>query len=114
MNEADDIMVAIQAIMEHVQTEFSSANGDGGSWVGVDADARLRLTRRIRDEVNRLANVFERVRHNIDAVPGGRISGLELDLALEKEKKELEIIRATQRELEALLGNLLKGKAASS
>lgn len=107
MDEADDLVVAVQSILEHVQAEFGAAGDaadDGaGRWVGVDADARLRLARRIRDEVNRLAAVFGRVRATIDAVPGGRLTAAELDAALAAERAELMRLEATKASVDALL-----------
>ena len=110
MAEADDIMAAIQAILEVAQGEFSSVlveagGGMGGMprWGGVDADARLRISRRVRDEVNRLREAFVRVRAAIDAVPGGDMTPAELEAAMCGEQRELERVLTVKAKLEMIL-----------
>ena len=112
-DDADDTMAAIQSILEAAQSEFSAAStpsssiGAGGAgparWAGVDADARLRLSRRVREEVNRLREVFVRVRGAIDAVPGGDMTEAELDAAMRAEERELARVQTAQQALAALL-----------
>lgn len=116
MQEADDIMTAVQAVVEHVTAEFSAAAGAAGAgagapgrWAGVDADARLRLAQRIRDEVNRLGDVFERVRATVQAVPGGDVTPDALDAALEAERAELARLQAARAALQAVLDRVAPG-----
>lgn len=99
-------MSAVQAILEHVTAEFSAADTGDGRWAGVDADSRLRLARRIRDEVNRLTEVFERVRSNILSVPGGDLTPDDLENALNLERRELQRLTATRASLEDMLRRL--------
>ena len=97
-------MSSIQSLLDIAQAEFAGAEGDGGGrWVGLDADARLRLSRRVREEVLRLGDVFARVRADIDAVPGGGVPPEELLAALAAEARELARLQGAQRSLEALL-----------
>lgn len=101
MNEADAIMSSIQAVMEHVSAEFSQADVAGGHWAGVDTDARLRLARRIREEVNRLTEVFERVRATIAAAPGGDLASDELERRIAQQQRELAQLTAADAALQA-------------
>lgn len=101
MNEADAIMSSIQAVMEHVSAEFSQADVQGGRWAGVDTDARLRLARRIREEVNRLTEVFERVRGTIAAAPGGDLASDELERRIAAQQRELARLTAADAALQS-------------
>lgn len=105
MEEADDIATSVQSIFELVQVEFAQAAAtmDPGKWTGLDADARARLTKHCREEVNKLRDVFLRVQATIDAVPGCDRTASEID----EEAAELEALRAREAATNALLRSLI-------
>lgn len=53
MDDTDNIMVAVQTILEIVQEEFAaaSAKSEDGRWTGLDADSKHRIDVKARDEV---------------------------------------------------------------
>lgn len=54
MEEADDVFVAVQAVLEYVQTEFTQAAQamPDGKWWGLSHEARQRIAVKSREEVS--------------------------------------------------------------
>jgi uncharacterized small protein (DUF1192 family) len=101
----DDILAAVQAIIEMAQADFvaAAAGMDAGRWHGLDADTRGRLSRKAREEVKRLTALFACIRAEIDATPGAALSPAELERRIAERRAELERLQATERALDAML-----------
>ena len=91
--EMDSIVTSVQALVEVVQAEFGAAAGEmpDGRWLGLDTDARDRVTRKAREEARRLQTAFDRVQAAIDALPAGDVgpdalARLVADRAAERER----------------------------
>lgn len=116
MEEADDIMVSIGAIFEVVQEQFLAAAegmhqglppGAPVRWTGLEGDARADTTRRLREEVNRLKAVFDRIAASIDASPAASLRPEEV----EAEKARLRGVLAGLSQAKAWL---VKAKEVAS
>ena len=88
MEEADDIMVSIGAIFELVQEKFAEAAegmhkglppGAPVRWTGLEGDVRADTSRRLREEVNQLKAVFDRIQGSIDASPAASLRPEEIE-----------------------------------
>ena len=108
MDESDAIISAVQAFVEMVQAEFTAAAASmlQGTWHGLDADARARVSRKAREEAKRLTAVLDRVQAGIDAAPGCALSGADV-------ARRLEMERARAAALEAAAGRLTAALAAA-
>ena len=98
----DDVVSAVQSLVEVVQAEFIAACHDMGEgrWHGLGADARARVTRKAREEVKRLTSALDRVQSHIDALPDGDLSPADLAAgvaALEDEERRMRNAAAVLR-----------------
>ena len=114
--DADAIMIAVQEIFEVVQAEFLvAAEGieKGGTWSGVDADARGRITRKTREEVNRIKSVFDRIQAGISAVDGAHMTPQQLEDAIRDERVKLDRLLLAKAQLVELVKNVEEAGGAA-
>ena len=99
------MLIAVQELFEVVQSELlaAAASMEGGKWSGLDPDARGRIGRKTREEVNRLRAVFDGIHATIDTLPGAHLTPRELECAIEDTGARLARLRATQAQLDDLL-----------
>jgi len=105
MDEASEIVEAVQVIFDVVSREFIAAapSMEAGRWTGLDADARARLAQESHKQVERLALLFEAAQQRIDAVDRVGTTPRELEAA----KATAGELLAQRRELNARLERLV-------